>query len=146
MQQRRREQPLQLDGLHNCVDCADDKTQHAAGQAEQAAGSHSLAWMTMKCMHEYSNQMRQHEHTHTHTGRLARQSAQLCDRLAICHHTASYNFCIANTCAGPFPPLLSPFPYSSQLCLALGKVSKSVDSLRPASFVSFHSLTEIEFA
>lgn len=45
------------------------------------------------------------------------------------------------------PPAFSPsLPYSSQLCLALGKVSKSVDSLRPASFVSFHSLTEIEFA
>lgn len=41
------------------------RSRQQARQAEQAAGSHSLAWMTMKCMYEYSNQMRQHEHTHS---------------------------------------------------------------------------------
>lgn len=116
------------------------RSRQQAGQAEQAAGSHSLAWMTMKCMHEYSNQMRQHEHTHTHTGRLARQSARLCDRLAICHHTASYNFCIANTCAGPASPFL---PFFTLLKSALSGTGQSFKVSRLAStrFIRFVSFT-----
>lgn len=114
MQQRRREQPLQLDGLHNCVDCADDKTQQAAGQAEQAAGSHSLAWMTMKCMHEYSNQMRQHEHTHTH-----RQACQtVCSTVRPSGNLSPHGlvqFLHCQHMCKPCPPLLSPFPYPTQV-------------------------------
>lgn len=133
----------------------------------QAAPRAALALMTMKCMHEYSNQMSQH----THTARLSVRSSgrpsvwqsvttrprpepqpeplSSCKIFALPTHVQAV--------APPFPAPLPLQPTSSQsvsfvlcccCCCCCWDWAKfqSQSTRRPASFVSFHSLTEIEFA